>query len=230
MNQKLTYKDRISQNLYFFVPYIIFLIFGAVILVNTQKGDVLLTINNYHNTFLDNYFVFFSILGEGGYFGIFLLFMALYRIKHLFNGVILYLAGGAVTQILKRIFNDPRPISYFADTVNLYLVDGITIHSWNSFPSGHSVSGFTIFLFFAFLTKSKPLGLVYFFLAFSVALSRVYLVQHFFIDIYFGSIIGVLTTLILMNIFDNSQKLNNSKWYNYSLVENKISFLKFKKN
>src|SRR5690606_35369696 len=124
---------------------------------------------------------------------------------------------GAVTQLLKNMFKEPRPKIFFENTDLVTYVQDFTLNSWNSFPSGHTTSGIAIFLFLALITKNKKIGALYMIAAIFVALSRVYLVQHFFIDVYFGSLVGTLFTLWIFNLYENSQKVNRSKWYNYSL-------------
>jgi len=212
-------KSILKNNFCFIYPYIIFLIIGLVILLTTKKGDVLLFINSYHNEYLDFYFKYITNLGEGYYFAIIIIIMGLYRIKYFIQGLVLFISTGLTAQILKQIFDDPRPISYFSDSVILNLVDGVSVHSWNSFPSGHSTSAFTIFLFFSFLVKNQIVKFIFIIIALNVAISRVYLVQHFFIDIYFGSIIGTIMTILIYNYLENNTKLNSKKWYNFQIIK-----------
>jgi membrane-associated phospholipid phosphatase len=226
MTNKRTFLSRIEDNPYFFVPYFIFLIIGAVILLTTGKGDSLIFINSYHNLFLDRYFVFWTTFGEGIWYLTILIPLMFFRIGHLINGLILYLSSGLFAQILKNIFDIPRPIKYFGNNIQLYLVPGLDIYSYNSFPSGHATSGFTMLLFFAMITKNKTAGLFYFFCALSIAMSRVYLVQHFLVDIYFGSLLGTITTIIVFNYLENSEKLSNSGWFNYRIL--KLNNYKFR--
>ncbi|HKL33108.1 MAG TPA: phosphatase PAP2 family protein, partial [Tangfeifania sp.] len=53
-------------------------------------------------------------------------------------------------------------------------------------------TAFSVFFFLALILKSKPLKLSMFLLAIVVAYSRVYISQHFLIDITAGSAIAVL--------------------------------------
>ena len=62
----------------------------------------------------------------------------------------------------------------------------IEIHQHFSFPSGHSISAFALFGFISIIYSRTTPSLVYFGLAASVAISRIYLKQHFFEDIYAG--------------------------------------------
>jgi membrane-associated phospholipid phosphatase len=75
----------------------------------------------------------------------------------------------------------------------------------NSFPSGHSITGFSLALLICFWIKNKAFALPCFFLGLSIAYSRMYLFEHFLWDCYTGSIIGVLLTLSAFYFLDKSQ-------------------------
>lgn len=139
--------------------------------------------------------------------------------KYFVQGLLLFIFTGLSAQILKKLFDEPRPISFFGDSIILNFVDGVDVYSWDSFPSGHSTSAFTIFLFFSFLIKNQLLKFLFFIIALNVAISRIYLVQHFFVDIYFGSLLGTMLTIFLFNYLEHNDKLNSKKWYNYQLVK-----------
>jgi membrane-associated phospholipid phosphatase len=218
-NKVNTFKSRVKDNPYYFYTYGILLIIGFYFLLNINKGDFVIYFNDWRGSNWDYVFKLFSSMGEGEYFGLFLLLLAIFRLKYLITGLSVYLVTGAVAQILKNIFKIPRPKVFFEGTNLVTYIKDYEIFSWNSFPSGHSTSGFAIFLFLAIITKNKKIGLVYIACAFMVAVSRVYLVQHFLIDIYFGSILGVIFTILVFNFFDNYNKINNSNWYNFSLLE-----------
>ena len=81
----------------------------------------------------------------------------------------------------------------------LNVIEGEPLFSGaSSFPSGHTMSAFALFgLVALLLPQKKSVALVILFLAVLVGISRVYLIHHFFIDIYAGSIIGALLALII---------------------------------
>lgn len=65
------------------------------------------------------------------------------------------------------------------------------MYSQNSFPSGHSTSAFCLFFCLCIISPKVWQKIFFFCLAILIGFSRVYLSQHFFEDIYVGSIIGV---------------------------------------
>ncbi|GAL84810.1 membrane-associated phospholipid phosphatase [Sporocytophaga myxococcoides] len=116
-----------------------------------------------------------------------------------------------IVQSLKRtIFSDVlRPKAYLKDVPDLYYIENIEIYSLHSFPSGHSSGAFTLFIVLAYFAKNKIVQVFYFVMAFMVTLSRVYMMQHFFIDTYFGAAIGVLISVIVIYYFENYSSLKN---------------------
>ncbi|MDX9791692.1 MAG: phosphatase PAP2 family protein [Candidatus Kapabacteria bacterium] len=223
MNHHTT-KSRIQENPYFFYAYILISSVLLIILLFIDKGEGVILFNDLRGSIFDDIFKFLSSLGEGLYFLLFLLIAAVYRFKYLILGISVYLGSGLVTQILKNIFREPRPSVFFQGSDLVTYVEDFQLHSYNSFPSGHTTGGFAIFLFLAIITKNKPVGLFYLICAWLVGISRVFLVQHFLIDVLFGSLIGIFFTIYIINGFENSDKIKKSEWYNYSLVE------KIKKN
>ena len=123
------------------------------------------------------------------------------RYRHAIVVSISTLAVTVVVQSFKNVFlpEIDRPKLHFqkvAESVDLYFVPGVDPHLINSFPSGHTASGFTIFLFLALVSKNNLVKLICFAFALMVGYSRVYLSHHFLNDIYFGSMIAVFFTAL----------------------------------
>lgn len=93
------------------------------------------------------------------------------------------LAGVAVFKLLKRLSQRPRPCQ-------------IEPHCWSrvlppdqfSFPSGHTMTAFSIALVVSYFYPSLEAPL--FFLALSIAISRVVLGMHFLSDVLAGMVLG----------------------------------------
>ncbi|MCO5250248.1 MAG: phosphatase PAP2 family protein [Candidatus Kapabacteria bacterium] len=213
----LSISETINENAPFFILYTLFLAIGAAWLIIYDKGQCVLMINSYHNHIYDQIFIYFTEAGDGKYFAIVLLIAGVIGLRYMFFGLAAYLTAGIVVQILKALIDSPRPKGFFIGVTELSLVPGIDVHSWNSMPSGHTATGFVIFLFFALLIKDKRWSGIMFVLALMVGISRIYLVQHFFVDVYFGSIIGVLATLLIYSILFKNPALQDSKFLNYSI-------------
>jgi membrane-associated phospholipid phosphatase len=184
-------------NRWFFVPYIIFLIFGGLILILFSKIEIHWFINHHYSNIADFFFKYFTNLGDG----LILIPVIIILLFISYRFVIMAAISNLLTTIFVRLFKQlilpdlDRPVSIFRNVRKLYLVEGVDVHLINSFPSGHSATAFSIFLLFALIFDNKNLKFLFFAIAFLVAYSRMYLSQHFLMDVYFGSIFGVFSTL-----------------------------------
>ena len=121
-----------------------------------------------------------------------------------------------ITQLLKHtVFADVvRPKKFFEGIHDLYFVPGVDNYFYNSFPSGHATCAFSLYLALALLVKNKTWKLLFFILALLIGYSRIYLSQHFFEDVYAGSLIAVIITLITFYFIQKSDKA----WLDKSLI------------
>lgn len=100
-----------------------------------------------------------------------------------------------LTQIPKLLLfpNITRPIASGIAPNLMHTVKGVTMHQLSSFPSGHTATAFTIFLLTIYLfdrTKMILIGLLY---AMLCGYSRIYLGQHFPMDVGGGIIVAIMT-------------------------------------
>lgn len=96
-------------------------------------------------------------------------------------------------QPLKHIFHHPRPLTVFTEAgIPLPMVDGVDLHAWNSFPSGHTASAFALMVSIAMMLPKKWIKVCCILFAALVGYSRIYLSQHFLDDVIFGMIIGIV--------------------------------------
>ncbi|MCG8305971.1 MAG: phosphatase PAP2 family protein [Cytophagales bacterium] len=186
------------------------------------KGEIELLINQNHYPILDLFFKYITHLGDGVFLGILLISLLFIRYSAAILTAFSIILQAVFVSIFKRwIFKGlERPLAFFGDNVDLYLVDGVDVHSSNTFPSGHAATGFALFaLVFVLVNNNRQIvSLVLFLLAFFVGFSRVYLLQHFIVDVYFGAVFGVLSVLLGLyfaeSIFSGSQweRLTRNSW------------------
>jgi len=218
MNPDYTLKNIIFDNKYFFVPYMAFLISGLFEFYFGSHASVLLFINSLHNNYLDFFFSYVTYLGDGISSIIVALILIFVRYRYSMFVILSYITGGLFAQLIKNFAQTPRPKLYFEhSSIALNYVPGVDLLMFNSFPSGHSASAFSLFLTIAIITKNKLLGIAFFFCALIVAASRIYLLQHFFVDVYFGSIIGVFFALLTIVAMNHIYKISSSEILNTSL-------------
>lgn len=125
-----------------------------------------------------------------------------------------------IVQPIKHILCAPRPLTWFAKNmpnIRLPLVEGVRMNYWLSFPSGHTTTFFVLFfslsiILYAENIKGKNiLSFLCFLCASFGAYTRIYLSQHFALDIFAGILIAVFSTLVLY-FFLVKRTQNTSFW------------------
>jgi len=191
----------------FYFPYIIFVLTLSALLLCNSKADLHLWVSSFNSPVADVFFHYYTYVGDWiPFLVVFGLLFCRYRIAMFV--LLAQLSTGLVSIILKRICDEPRPYLYFKEhfpAVQLHQVAGEELHSVHSFPSGHTVTAFALFLALTFYTKKQPLQFLYFLLAVLVGYSRVYLSQHFAIDVLAGSFVGVSVTILTKYYFDKGR-------------------------
>ena len=179
----------------------IWLIWGAVWLFTHETGDAIWFFSVHRSPFGDHFFKWITHLGEGLTFVVIILAALFFSYR---NALAITLTGLTVvlTSFLsKKIFGHYRPAAVLRNLdewSQIQLVEGVDLHTGaTSFPSGHTMAAFALFSLLAFQSSYKRLlSLLFFSLALSVAVSRVYLVQHFVKDVYAGSVFGLLLAML----------------------------------
>ncbi|MFO7825489.1 MAG: phosphatase PAP2 family protein [Cyclobacterium sp.] len=174
--------------------YFLFLIFVCAFFPFYEKGGFEVLINTVHNPLLDQFFVCITQLGDG----VMLIFPILIMLFIRYSYAI-FLALSTIIHILfvhlgKRVFfpGMPRPVEFLSG-IELHIVPGVSMHHWNTFPSGHTTSIFMLTCAVAILSpKQKALQLLVLVIAILTGFSRIYLMQHFLIDVVVGSFLGVV--------------------------------------
>lgn len=169
-----------------------------------EKEFLNIWLNQKHHIAPDVFFKYITLLGSA-WFLIPLLLFSLFRSYFLSLVLIVsaFIEFIIVQLILKNgFFSDVlRPIAYISESELLHKVDGVVIHSLHSFPSGHAQTAFLIFTFLTFFCKRNIFAYFFLFIAVLISLSRVYLLQHFFVDVWFGALIGYSVLVIVFLAF-----------------------------
>jgi membrane-associated phospholipid phosphatase len=210
-------RKTLIDNTFYFVPYLILLFITAPFLFLYTKGDIHFYVNQYHTGFFDILFAHLTFVGDGLFIILPVLILLFFSLRHAVFLTTAYFSTGIVTQILKRVFFDDalRPSKLLEELGTLRLVDGVEILSGLSFPSGHATSAFAMFTCLALIIQNRYIKLLCFIMATVVAFSRVYLSQHFLIDITAGSLIGTLGALLIYPLFYSDER----KWHAWSVKQ-----------
>jgi len=209
-------KAIFKANLSFLFPYILFIVFGGLLITINTKAETHLGFNAFHNLFGDIIFYYITFLGDG--ITALLVSIILLAVRFRYAAIVTFsnIISALITQVLKHfVFADAmRPKKFFEGMQDLYFVPGVENHMYHSFPSGHATCAFSLYFALALIVKNKTYKLVFFVLAFLAGYSRIYLSQHFFEDVYVGSLIGVITTLLVFNFIQKSGK----NWMDKSVI------------
>lgn len=160
--------------------------------------DFLLALQNLRHPILDKLMIFVSTLGNAGVlwiaFAVILLFSKKYRMTGLQTLVAMALTFIVGNLILKNLIARERPFVLY-ETIELL----IKKPGEYSFPSGHTMNGFTAAV--TLLLCDKRLGIPAIVLAAVIAFSRMYLFVHFPTDIIGGILVGTLCAVVVNAIF-----------------------------
>lgn len=198
--------------LYFILPFIALVLGGAGLLLFFEKGDILLAVNKISNKGLDTFFLFITDFGLGVFIAIAGILFSIYKIR--WSLLLLTSLGlvGIFTNLFKKVFFPglTRPLHYFLyDDLHRFIHEVPLIY-FRTFPSGHTMAIFAFCSMLAYLARQKVLSILLFAIASIVAISRVYLLQHFFIDVYFGAILGLVSTFLAIWLIDKKLIKNKS--------------------
>ncbi len=177
---------------YLVVPFFLAGIAGFFLF---HKGDAELMLNHHTSTFGDFFFKNMTWLGNGIVFAVLVIFFLFYRYYFTIVTVVVILVQTLIVQVLKLVVfpHADRPIIFFSHVPGMHYVEGVKMDYHHSFPSGHSATAFSVTTLIILLFRNKKYSALWFGLAILVALSRVYLLQHFFMDIFSGAAIGIIS-------------------------------------
>ena len=170
--------------------------------LQTPKFEQMVWINSHRTIWSDTFFWCATQLGEGWFFVTMILVWLVFKYEQAFIGVIAFAVSTLISQGLKFSFQTLRPSEFFKDVSYPWkYVNGVELHGFNSFPSGHTTSAFCIFTLWVFFAKKPMINPIFLTLAITAAYSRPYLFQHFPEDLLGGSIVGIISAILAIKIY-----------------------------
>lgn len=203
------------------IVFAILAFFGLFFVLLFEKGELEFYINqNFYAPALTIFFVSYTHLGLGMVFAIVILILGLYKLYYLLQGLLILALNGLLVLLFKQFLfkGMPRPTK-FLDINDLNLILDYHYNSSNSFPSGHTLTAFSMAFFISSVCNKKLCVLFMMLYALLVAFSRVYLMQHFVIDVYFGMWLGVLSAFLVIQVFNKNSSIQQSPIMNYSILK-----------
>jgi len=225
-------KGLIKNNAVFLSLSLMLLLGIGLALFLVPKGDLHMLLCDRHTSARDIFYRYYTHVAEWFPYIICVSILLFGRVGDGLMASCCMVFSALTTQLFKHLINAPRPITWFAANrpdVQLPLVDGVRMNEWYSFPSGHTTSFFALaFVVCILLTKEKSqitnhksqivLQIILVLLAALGAYSRIYLSQHFAMDVFGGVVVGLTISVLCFAIF---YRYMGQKWYNYRLFSKK---------
>jgi membrane-associated phospholipid phosphatase len=208
-------KVFLKQNGFYLFMYVVVLAVLGYILLHHGKVQIHLVINAWvGNPRWDSFFKYITHVGDGLLAFVIIFVLLFVNVRKSAYILLSYLSAAVISSFLKYVlypdtFRPHSTFGYFIRDIKLIEVEGVEMASIRSFPSGHALSSFALFFCLMFMTKNQALKMLFFLLAFVSSFSRLYLSQHWLIDVYVGSIIGVAFSLLFYFIFYDTQRFSS---------------------
>ena len=197
--------DRFQKFLLLATSGVLLSVLFAAMLI--PKGNDVLWINGNHNEFSDRFFTLITYGGDGKIFIPLVLILLFVRFSYSLIAISAWIGHGLLCSVLKRlVFPTMLRPSGTIDNDLLYFVPGVDVHANYSFPSGHTATAFCFAIVIALLARKKFAFFILIAFALIVAYSRVYLLQHFLIDVVGGAFIGTLVAFGTWYLFETFGK------------------------
>lgn len=166
------------------------------------KGEDVLWVNGHNSPFLDSFFSLITLLGEGWIYIAAIVVLPFIRFYDSIGLILTGILNGLLISFFKRVLfaNAGRPITLL-DKDLLHFVPGVQVHSAHSFPSGHTATIFALVVFLALLSSNRIWIIAMLCIALLVGYSRMYLLQHFLLDVGAGALMGSFSAYVVHTYF-----------------------------
>ncbi|HXB29229.1 MAG TPA: phosphatase PAP2 family protein [Puia sp.] len=210
----------LKRNPAYFSGYFLFVLILSVYCISINKPEGFMLINRFHFKMLDYFFILFTNLGNGLFLIVVMAFLFIRKKTGWSLQIgISFLASGLIVQVLKHLIHSPRPKLFFGP-VAIHCINGITGTGSASFPSGHTATIFALTTLLSIYFQDRKSGILFILIAALTGFSRIYLSQHFPVDVLAGSFAGVLVSvavylLVPLKFFE--KRLPDYKWERQSI-------------
>ena len=197
-----------KKHRFLLITYFQFLVLGILFLIFHSNLEISLFINRLKAPFLDFFFKYWTLFGTFTLIGPIILIQCFFKYRYALISAVSSLMGFLLVQIAKRFvwYDAPRPKVFFDKLPDIHYVAGIQLNAAHSFPSGHTTGAFALFIALALMSKRPLWQMMCLITALLVGYSRLYLSQHFAIDVVVGSAIGTVSAMLSYHWFINLPK------------------------
>lgn len=203
----------------FLIPYFMLLLACIILRLIYTRNELFFGVNDWHGLAADRFFRTWTNLGDWFVVVLIVFITLFFSYRKALLIAVSSVTATFVGQVLKHYIHFPRPrmfySNYFDDkglSPKIYYVPTVAMLSNSSFPSGHTITAFTLGLLFAYFMRQKQFGLILLIMAALVGFSRMYLKQHFFEDAVAGSLIGISVSFFMLVWLGKKPFFNTIKW------------------
>lgn len=183
---------------------------GVTLQLLYGKVETHLLFNRCHTPIFDLTMPYITFIGDAAMFIVANFFVIRRDRKFGWRMAVAGIVTGAMVIFLKQgVFASFDRPSLVLVGHNLHLINGVNLYKHNSFPSGHAAMAFCMVTSLALWQRKEHWEIVWLLVGLLAAYSRVYLSQHFFIDIVAGAWLGfglALATFVIWE-FQSQRRL-----------------------
>lgn len=182
---------------WFYLPVAIFLLITLVLTLTVPYGQETLFFNDWRQEPLNSIFRFISWWGESWLWFIPGLYCLFWRPRLALVIAVAGLIIIPISYVVKDQVGTDRPITYFSnqgmESAVVTIPEVRLNRGQTSFPSGHTMSAFGLYSLLALMLGPawRKTALALAVLAMLVGVARIFLAQHFLVDVLGGAIMGL---------------------------------------
>ena len=199
---KHSIRTLISSRKLFFQTMLFLLMAAVLLLLFFGRSVAFISSDAYHPFWANVFFINYTFMGNG-LFVICLASLFIFRFKRKQQGLaILYgfLLSGFVVQLLKNINSLSHPTVFFEQGQNFFLPNNILLTDHGSFISGHTATAFALATVLMMVVKDPKWQLPILIAALLLGYSRMYLAQHYLLEIMTGAVLGTVSGIAAVYI------------------------------
>lgn len=185
------------------------------------RNTMFLAVNQFVGiSYLDSFFTYITLLGDGWTHGLVIIFALFFTLRWAFVLGLSVAMYGPTSVFLKRvIFPElPRPSAVFGiDRINT--IEQVHLHSYQSFPSGHSMTSIALAVIAIYFFKDKRAQYGFALLGLLAAFSRIFIGQHYFSDVGVGGIIGLTASMLAYWLIQFVEQKRGITWFDQGLKD-----------
>jgi membrane-associated phospholipid phosphatase len=194
-----------KKHRFLLITYFQFLVLGILFLSFHNNLEITLFINRLNSPYLDFFFKYWTLFGSFALIGPIILIECFIKYRYALILAVSSLMGFLLVQIAKHFiwYDAPRPKVFLDGLVDIHYVAGEHLNTAHSFPSGHTTGAFALFIALALINKRPVWQMMFLITALLVGYSRLYLCQHFAVDVLVGSVLGTVSAVLSYQFFIN---------------------------